>query len=60
MDRFYFSFVNYTTLGRGDLLPTGHLRLLTAMEAMLGFLVITGSGSFLLKIIYGQSPNLHE
>jgi len=58
MDRFYFSLVNYTTLGRGDLFPTKHLRLLTAMEAMLGFLVITGSGSFLLKIIFGQNQNL--
>ena len=46
---------NLTTLGRGDLLPTGHLRFLTAMEALLGFLVITGSGAFLLKIINSQS-----
>lgn len=51
MDRFYFSLVNLTTLGRGDLLPTGHLRFLTAMEALLGFLVITGSGAFLLSVI---------
>jgi len=55
MDRFYFSLVNLTTLGRGDLLPTGQLRFLTAMEALLGFLVITGSGAFLLKVINSQS-----
>ncbi|KQI69174.1 hypothetical protein AN189_06285 [Loktanella sp. 3ANDIMAR09] len=56
MDRFYFSLVNYTTLGRGDLIPTGHLRVLTAMEALLGFLVITGSGAFLLRVIFGRNP----
>ncbi len=59
MDRFYFSLVNLTTLGRGDLLPTGHLRLLTALEALLGFIVITGSGAFLLKVISGEDP-LHR
>ncbi len=56
MDRFYFSLVNLTTLGRGDLIPSGHLRFLTAMEALLGFLVITGSGAFLLRIIHGDNP----
>lgn len=56
MDRFYFSLVNLTTLGRGDLLPTGHLRFLTALEALLGFLVITGSGAFLLQVINGKNP----
>lgn len=54
MDRFYFSLVNYTTLGRGDITPTGHLRILAAMEAFLGFLVITGSGAFLMRVIMGK------
>lgn len=56
MDRFYFSLVNLTTLGRGDLIPSGHLRFLTAMEALLGFLVITGSGAFSLRVINGENP----
>ena len=56
MDRFYFSLVNLTTLGRGDLLPAGHLRFLTALEALLGFIVITGSGAFLLKVMSGVNP----
>lgn len=56
MDYFYFSLVNYTTLGRGDLAPTGHLRFITAMEAFHGFLMITASGSFTVQIMAGEAP----
>lgn len=56
MDRFYFSLVNYTTLGRGDLIPKGHLRFLTATEAFTGFLFLTASGAFLLQILGGKNP----
>lgn len=56
MDHFYFSFVNFTTLGRGDLMPTGHLRFITGMEAFHGFLLLTASGSFLLQVMAGKAP----
>ena len=56
MDYFYFSLVNYTTLGRGDLMPNGHLRFMTAMEAFHGFLLITMSGTFVLQIMNGKKP----
>ncbi|WP_416395246.1 ion channel [Allohahella sp. A8] len=56
MDYFYFSLVNYTTLGRGDLMPDGHLRFMTAMEAFHGFLLITASGTFILQIMGGKKP----
>ena len=56
MDRFYFSLVNYTTLGRGDLIPKEHLRFLTATEAFAGFLFLTASGAFLLQIMGGKNP----
>ena len=56
MDYFYFSMVNYTTLGRGDLIPSGHLRFMAALEAFYGFLLITASGSFLLQIMSGRNP----
>lgn len=56
MDRFYFSLVNFTTLGRGDLVPTRHLRFLTAIEAFQGFLLITLSGAYLLQILQGRDP----
>tara|TARA_R100000306_G_scaffold58879_1_gene57576 strand:+ start:5175 stop:5420 length:246 start_codon:yes stop_codon:yes gene_type:complete len=56
IDYFYFSLVNYTTLGRGDLMPDGHLRFMTAMEAFHGFLLITASGTFILQIMGGKKP----
>jgi len=43
----YFSFVTYTTLGFGDLIPKGPIRLLTGMEALTGFLLITWTASFM-------------
>ena len=56
MDYFYFSLVNFTTLGRGDLVPQGHLRFITAIEAFHGFLLITASGSFVLQVMAGKNP----
>jgi len=43
----YFSFSSYTTLGMGDLYPTGALRLLAGYEGLLGLLMIGWSASFL-------------
>jgi hypothetical protein len=42
----YFSAVVYTTLGFGDLIPVGYIRLLTGMEALTGLVMITWSASF--------------
>jgi hypothetical protein len=41
----YFSIVSYTTLGLGDMYPTGGLRLLTGVEALVGLLMIAWSAS---------------
>jgi ion channel len=46
LDFVYFSAVVYTTLGLGDLVPTGAIRFLTGTEALTGFLLITWSASF--------------
>jgi len=43
----YFSFASYTTLGIGDLFPTGAIRLLAGFEGLLGLLMIGWSASFL-------------
>lgn len=43
---FYYSAVVYTTLGFGDILPLGPLKILTAMEALIGLGFITWSASF--------------
>lgn len=42
----YFSTVSYTSLGLGDLYPTGALRLLTGVEALQGLAMIAWTGSF--------------
>lgn len=45
-DYLYFSFVAYTTLGMGEIVPVGPIRFLTGMEAVGGLLLITWSASF--------------
>ncbi len=46
LDLVYFSATVYTTLGFGDLVPTGAIRFLTGTEAVAGFLLISWSASF--------------
>jgi hypothetical protein len=43
---FYYSAITYTTLGFGDIIPLGPLKILTAMEALMGLGFITWSASF--------------
>jgi hypothetical protein len=47
MDSVYFSLTNFTTLGFGDIQPIGSIRLLVGMEALVGFVLITWTASFL-------------
>lgn len=46
LDYFYFSATTYSTLGVGDLFPTGALRLVAGVEALTGFVLIGWSASF--------------
>ena len=46
-DYIYYSFATFTTLGFGDIVPKGHFRWLTGIEALTGFVLITWSASFL-------------
>tara|TARA_B110000858_G_scaffold194218_1_gene248184 strand:+ start:36560 stop:36982 length:423 start_codon:yes stop_codon:yes gene_type:complete len=46
-DAVYFSFTNYTTVGYGDIEPSGRLRFLAGMEAITGLSLITWSASFM-------------
>jgi len=46
-DYWYFSFVAYTSLGFGDIVPTEDLRLMTALETLTGLILIAWSASFL-------------
>jgi hypothetical protein len=46
-DHLYFSYAAFTTVGFGDIVPTGPLRLLAGMEALTGFVLITWTASYL-------------
>ncbi|HHC75060.1 MAG TPA: two pore domain potassium channel family protein [Thiothrix sp.] len=46
-DAFYFSCITYTSLGFGDIVPTGWIRLIAGLEALLGLVLITWTASFL-------------
>lgn len=46
MDYVYYSSVVYTTIGFGDLLPVGAMRMLSAAEGLAGLALITWSASF--------------
>lgn len=47
LDYAYFSFVCYTTLGFGDIVPEGFIRFLSGTEALTGLVLITWTASFL-------------
>jgi hypothetical protein len=46
LDAVYYSAMVYTTVGFGDMVPSGGLRLITATEALVGLSLITWSASF--------------
>ncbi|HSW11898.1 MAG TPA: potassium channel family protein [Solimonas sp.] len=46
LDAVYLSAMTYTTVGYGDIVPQGPLRLVMASEALTGLLLITWSASF--------------
>lgn len=43
---FYFSITTYTTLGVGDIVPLGPLRIIAGIEALTGLVLIAWSASF--------------
>ena len=45
-DYVYYSAMVYTTVGFGDVLPTGAIRFMSGMEALTGLVMITWSASF--------------
>lgn len=51
VDFCYFAAETYSTLGYGDLLPTGALRVIASVEALNGVLLLTLSGAFLSGIL---------
>jgi hypothetical protein len=46
-DFWYFSFVSYTSLGFGDIVPEDELRIMTGIETLTGLILIAWSASFI-------------
>jgi len=46
LDHIYLSAITYTTVGFGDVYPSGAIRFLVGTEALTGFVLITWSASF--------------
>ena len=51
VDSFYFAFVNYTTLGYGDILPVKQWRLLGPLAAMNGMLLFGWSVAVIYDVL---------
>lgn len=47
LDCVYFSIVNYTSLGYGDLIPAGLIRFTAGLEALTGLVLIAMTATFL-------------
>lgn len=56
-DYFYFSSISYTTVGFGDLVPVGAIRMLSAAEGLAGLALITWSASFTFMAMRRFWPN---
>lgn len=47
LDCSYYSFISYSSLGLGDIAPSGYLRFITGLEALTGLVLISWTASFL-------------
>ena len=56
VDAKYFAFVNYTTLGYGDILPTEAWRLIGPITAMNGVLLFGWSTAIIFEVLRTVSP----
>ena len=61
-DHIYFSAICFTTVGFGEIWPTGAVRFLAATEALSGFVLITWSASFTYLEMerFWRSEALHQ
>jgi type IV secretory pathway TrbD component len=59
-DAFYFAFVNYTTLGYGDVVPSAEWRLIGPITAMNGVLLFGWSTAVLFDVIRTTGETLRR
>lgn len=58
-DHYYFSIASYTTLGIGDIMPEGTMRLVAGVESLNGLVLIAWSASFtylIMERVWGPLP----
>ena len=51
-DYFYYSIATYSTLGYGDLVPVGPLRVMSGVEALLGLVLVAWTASYLFIVVH--------
>jgi hypothetical protein len=51
LDFFFFSAETYSTLGYGDVVPVGALRVVASVEALNGLMLLSWSGAFLFGVL---------
>lgn len=51
LDYFYYAAESYSTLGYGDILPLGELRLIASIGPLNGILLMAWSGAFLFAVV---------
>jgi len=59
-DGFYFAFVNYTTLGYGDILPAPEWRMLGPITAMNGVLMFGWSTAVIFEVLRTSAGALRD
>lgn len=58
-DHLYFSIASYTTLGIGDVMPEGAMRLIAGIESLNGLVLVAWSASFtylMMERVWGPLP----
>lgn len=54
-DYFYYSLVTYTTLGLSEFSPVGHVKVITGIESLTGFIMLTWSATFFYSLVNRQN-----
>ncbi len=50
-DYLYYSLVTYSTLGLSEFSPVGHMKILTGIESLVGFILLTWTASFFYALL---------
>ena len=54
MDYYYFALITISTVGLGDILPAGHMRAISGIAALTGFLMISCTAQYVYQTMSKQ------